>query len=228
MSASPASLLNVNTPGAPSFFPLCDPPPGTALSAADWPQNETLPLLFTPITIGGMEFKNRLFTGPMCQYSAETVDGERGHLSKWHEIHLGGIAARGTGLLMIEATAVMENGGITPECPGLWSDKQAKRLAEVVKITKALGSKTGVQLAHAGRKGSTVAPWIGGSTVKAGLRSQIAPPEANGWEVGPLACLRLCAHALEILIAYIMLLFIRTSGHPQPSLLPRVTQCPSQ
>lgn len=197
MSASPASLVNVNTPGAPSFFPLCEPSPGTALPAADWPQNEKLPLLFTPITIGGMVFKNRLWAGPMCQYSAETVEGERGHLSKWHEIHLGGIAARGTGLLMIEATAVMENGGITPECPGLWSDKQAKRLAEVVQVTKALGSRTGIQLAHAGRKASTVAPWIGGSTVKAGLRSQIAPPEANGWEVRVL--FHMYAHNMTLL-----------------------------
>lgn len=188
--SSLVSLVNVNTPGAPSFFPVCDPAPGTALPASDWPQNEKLPLLFTPITIGGMEFKNRLWTGPMCQYSAETIDGERGHLSKWHEIHLGGIAARGTGLVMIEATAVMENGGITPQCPGLWSDKQAKRLAEVVPVLKALGAKTGIQLAHAGRKGSTVAPWIGGSTIKPGLRSQVAPPgKPGGWEVSRMSLL---------------------------------------
>lgn len=184
MLLSSDSLVNANTPGAPSFFPITNPTAGTALPGSEWPQNEKLPLLFTPITIGGMEFKNRLWTGPMCQYSAETVDGERGHLSKWHEIHLGGIAARGTGLVVIEATAVMENGGITPQCPGLWSDQQGKRLGEVIGVMKALGAKVGIQLAHAGRKGSTVAPWIGTSTIKPGMRSQIAPPgEAQGWEV---------------------------------------------
>ena len=175
--------VNYNAPGAHgSFIPLCEPAPGTALPKEDFPQNETLPKLFEPYKLRDVEFKNRIQVAPMCQYSAATVDGVKGVLSKWHDIHLGAIAARGPGLVIIEATAVLPNGGITPQCPGLWSEVQAKKLKEVVATLHALGAKAGIQLAHAGRKASTVAPWLGGSTLKAPLKNQVAAPgEEGGW-----------------------------------------------
>lgn len=174
-------MINYFTPGD-VHIPVCQPAPGTVLPAADFPQNAKLPLLFQPTRINGVDFKNRIQIAPMCQYSAETVDGVKGVLSQWHTVHLGALAARGAGLVIIEATAVLPNGGITPQCPGLWDDVQAKRLKEVVSLIHALGAKAGIQLAHAGRKASTVAPWLGGSTIKAPLKNQVAPVgEAGGW-----------------------------------------------
>jgi 2,4-dienoyl-CoA reductase-like NADH-dependent reductase (Old Yellow Enzyme family) len=114
---------------------------------------------------------------PMCQYSAED-----GHMTMWHYAHLGGIIQRGVGLVITEATAVTpegqqtlgENktapkskltefyllGRITPEDCGLWKDSQGEALARIVEFAHSQGVKIGVQLAHAGRKGSTVSPWV--------------------------------------------------------------------
>ena len=79
--------------------------------------------------------------------------------------HLGGIISRGPGISFIEATSVTANGRITPEDSGIWLDSQADELAKVVEFAHSQGQKIGIQLAHAGRKASTVAPWIsGGST----------------------------------------------------------------
>jgi 2,4-dienoyl-CoA reductase-like NADH-dependent reductase (Old Yellow Enzyme family) len=78
----------------------------------------------------------------------------------WHHTHLGGILQRGPGLTMVEATAVVPEGRITPECLGLWKDSQIEPLKKIVEFAHSQNVKIGVQLAHAGRKASTVAPWV--------------------------------------------------------------------
>lgn len=95
----------------------------------------------------------------MCQYSAED-----GHLTAWHIAHYGGIAQRGPGMIIIEATGVVPEGRITPGCSGLWKDSQIAPLKQVVEFAHSQGQKIGIQLAHAGRKASTVPPWLGGVT----------------------------------------------------------------
>lgn len=116
-----------------------------------------IPLLFTPLKIKNIEFKNRIWVSPMCQYSS--VDG---FPNDWHFVHLGSRAVGGAGLVMVEATAVNPEGRITPDDSGIWNDEHIshfKRLADFLKIN---GSIAAVQLAHAGRKASTAAPWYGG------------------------------------------------------------------
>lgn len=93
----------------------------------------------------------------MCQYSAED-----GHMTAWHMAHYGAIAQRGPGNMIIEATGVVPEGRITPGCVGLWKDSQIAPLKQVVEFAHSQGQKIGIQLAHAGRKASTVAPWLGG------------------------------------------------------------------
>lgn len=95
----------------------------------------------------------------MCQYSADD-----GHLTAWHMAHYGGIAQRGPGMIIIEATGVVPEGRITPGCVGLWKDSQIEPLKQVVEFAHSQGQKIGIQLAHAGRKASTVPPWLGGVT----------------------------------------------------------------
>jgi 2,4-dienoyl-CoA reductase-like NADH-dependent reductase (Old Yellow Enzyme family) len=86
--------------------------------------------------------------------------------------HLGGIISRGPGLSFVEATAVLPEGRITPEDMGLWSDEHMAALAKIVEFAHSQNQKIGIQLAHAGRKASTVAPWLGGSC---------ASEAAGGW-----------------------------------------------
>ena len=119
--------------------------------------------LFTPIQLGGMTLPNRIAVSPMCQYSADD-----GSFNDWHLIHLGSLAMSGAGLLMIEATHVSREGRITHGCSGLYSDNNEAAMKRVVdacrRITK---SPIGVQLAHAGRKGSAQVPWLGARSLSA-------------------------------------------------------------
>ncbi|KAJ7070307.1 FMN-linked oxidoreductase [Mycena belliarum] len=114
-----------------------------------------IPTLFKPLRIRGVEFQNRIFLSPLCQYSAED-----GVLTQWHFAHLGGIICRGPGLTMVEATAVSPQGRITPQDVGLWSDGHIEGLAAIVNFAHTQGQKIGIQLSHAGRKGSTTPPWV--------------------------------------------------------------------
>lgn len=118
--------------------------------------------LFSPIKIGGVEIKNRAWVSPMCQYSA--VEGV---IQDWHAVHYGSFITGGAGLVMVEATAVSPEGRITPRCPGIWSDQQAQVWGEIPRFAQRFGVKTGIQLAHAGRKGSSMLPWEGTGSVAA-------------------------------------------------------------
>jgi len=111
--------------------------------------------LFTETSLRGMHVPNRIVVSPMCQYSA--IDGSA---TDWHLVHLGQMAMSGAGLLIIEATHVEAPGRITPKCLGLYSDENETALARVIAFCREHGSaKLGIQLSHAGRKGSARLPW---------------------------------------------------------------------
>lgn len=114
-----------------------------------------MPKLFTPLKLRGITLQNRITLSPLCQYSADD-----GHYTMWHWTHLGGIIQRGPGLVCVEATAVLPEGRITPEDCGLWKDSQIEPLRKIVEFAHSQGQKIMIQLAHAGRKASTVAPWL--------------------------------------------------------------------
>ncbi|KAL4886792.1 NADH-dependent flavin oxidoreductase [Aspergillus karnatakaensis] len=136
-------IPNKPAPGISFFTPAQHPPAGAARNPQS--SGKPIPKLFQPLTIRGLTFQNRLGLAPMCQYSADD-----GHMTPWHTSHYGGIAQRRPGLMIIEATAVVPEGRITPGC----------------------GQKIGIQLAHAGRKASTLPPWLGGG---------VATDAVGGW-----------------------------------------------
>ncbi len=128
--------------------------------------------LFSPLRLRDVTFKNRIGVSPMCQYSSQD-----GLANDWHLVHLGARAVGGAALVIVEATAVEPRGRISPGDMGLWSDAHAEPLARIAKFIRAQGSVPGIQLAHAGRKGSTAVPWEGGKEV---------PKDQGGWPiVGP-------------------------------------------
>jgi 2,4-dienoyl-CoA reductase-like NADH-dependent reductase (Old Yellow Enzyme family) len=130
--------------------------------------------LFTPLTLRDVTFRNRAWVSPMCQYSSV-----EGHPNDWHLVHLGGLARGGAGLVFTEATAVQPEGRISPEDAGIWTDAQASDYARIAAFVKGQGAVPGIQLAHAGRKASTFAPWRGRGSVPVG---------DGGWPtVGPSA-----------------------------------------
>ncbi|MDR7275280.1 oxidoreductase [Catenuloplanes atrovinosus] len=113
--------------------------------------------LFEPITLptadgAGLRVRNRAFVAPMCQYA---IDAEDGVPTDWHLVHLGAFASGGFGLVVTEATAVEARGRISPRDAGLWNDAQRDAHARIVRFAHARGAAAGVQLAHAGGKGST-------------------------------------------------------------------------
>ena len=121
--------------------------------------------LFEPLSLRGTTFRNRVWVSPMCQYSS--TDGRP---SDWHLVHLGSFARGGAGLVMSEATAVVPEGRISPQDAGIWSDEQAADYRRITDFIHGQQAVAGIQLAHAGRKASTRAPWLGRGYV----------PEAEG------------------------------------------------
>lgn len=125
-------------------------------------------LLFSPLTLRDVTFRNRLWVAPMCQYSA--LDGVP---NDWHHVHLAQFASGGAGLVVAEATAVVPEGRISPQDVGLWNETQRDAWARIVAAVHARGARAGVQLAHAGRKASTWSPFSG--------EHGSVPAEAGGW-----------------------------------------------
>jgi 2,4-dienoyl-CoA reductase-like NADH-dependent reductase (Old Yellow Enzyme family) len=125
--------------------------------------------LFDPFTLRNVTLRNRIGVSPMCQYSAED-----GLANDWHLVHLGSRAVGGAGLVIAEATAVEPRGRISPQDLGLWSDAHIAPLARVAHFVAQQGAVAGIQLAHAGRKASTVRPWSG---------SGMVAPAQGGWPV---------------------------------------------
>ncbi len=119
-----------------------------------------MPALFDSFTIKSVTLRNRIGVSPMCQYSYTD-----GFSNDWQLVHLGARAAGGAGLVIAEATAVEARGRITPFDVGIWSDAHVAPLARVVGFIKQQGAVPGIQIAHAGRKACTDAPWRGGKPV---------------------------------------------------------------
>ena len=129
--------------------------------------------LFDPLAIREVNFANRVFVSPMCEYSSND-----GHANDWHFVHLGSRAVGGAGLVMTEATAVLPEGRISPQDLGIWSDDHIKTLGRIVSFIHEQGGIAGMQLAHAGRKASTYRPWESEGTVpesEGGWKNVVAP-----------------------------------------------------
>ncbi|ONI61657.1 oxidoreductase [Leifsonia sp. ALI-44-B] len=135
--------------------------------------------LFSPLTVRTLTLRNRLWVAPMCQYSVMERDGIP---VDWHLVHLGQYASGGAGLVVTEATAVSPEGRISPEDTGIWNDEQKDAWVRIVDFLHSQGAAAGIQLAHAGRKASTFAPW-GPHTGHGSV-----PLSDGGWQtVGPSA-----------------------------------------
>lgn len=133
--------------------------------------------LFDSLTLRGVTFPNRVWLAPMCQYSCTARDGVP---DDWHLVHLGARASGGFGLVLSEAAAVSPEGRISPEDAGIWDDEQADAWARVTAFISGQGAVPGIQLAHAGRKGSTYSFWNG--------EEGSVPLDEGGWAtVGPSA-----------------------------------------
>ncbi|WP_031077792.1 NADH:flavin oxidoreductase/NADH oxidase [Streptomyces sp. NRRL WC-3742] len=134
--------------------------------------------LFTPYTLRGVTAPNRVWMPPMCQYSA-APDGEAaGAPTDWHFTHHAARAVGGTGLIIVEATAVTPEGRISPYDLGLWNDTQTEAFKRITAFLREQGTVPAVQLAHAGRKASTERTWVDRGR-------PLAPEEPHGWR--PLA-----------------------------------------
>lgn len=125
--------------------------------------------LFSSLSLGQLQLKNRIAIAPMCQYSSSD-----GLASDWHVLHFGSMVLSGAGLFCIEATAVEPVGRITAGDLGLWSDETEAALVKVLMaVRKYSDMPIAIQLAHAGRKASCQIPWEGGQ--------QVAPKD-GGWQ----------------------------------------------
>jgi 2,4-dienoyl-CoA reductase-like NADH-dependent reductase (Old Yellow Enzyme family) len=124
--------------------------------------------LFTSLTIRETVFQNRVWVSPMCQYQATD-----GHIGQWHRAHLGAFATGAPGLIMVEATGVVPEGRISIGCPSIEDDAHANSFKEVIDFAHSQNVKIGIQLAHAGRKASTMRPWDD---------HRMATPEEGGWQ----------------------------------------------
>ncbi|MET9123699.1 NADH:flavin oxidoreductase/NADH oxidase [Streptomyces sp. NPDC004528] len=132
--------------------------------------------LFESVTLRDLTIPNRVWMPPMCQYSAAPEGPATGAPNDWHFAHYGARATGGTGLIVVEATAVSPEGRITPYDLGIWNDTQVEAFRRITDFLRGQGTVPGIQLAHAGRKASTDRPWTGGAPVGA---------DAYGWQ--PLA-----------------------------------------
>jgi 2,4-dienoyl-CoA reductase-like NADH-dependent reductase (Old Yellow Enzyme family) len=127
--------------------------------------------LFSPIRLRSLELPNRIVVSPMCQYSA--LDGRA---QTWHTIHYGQLAISGAGMLLVEATAVEPAGRITHGCLGIYDDDCEEAMGWLLSAVREVSPiRIGIQIGHAGRKGSSGRPWEGG---------QLIAPDAGGWHTG--------------------------------------------
>lgn len=137
--------------------------------------------LFTPLTLRGVTFRNRILVSPMCQYSCTD-----GFANDWHMVHLGSRAVGGAAAVVTEATAITPDGRISPDDLGIWKDEHVEMLARIFTFIHSQGAVAGMQLAHAGRKASTPTPWKGSGPVEvaSGGWSPIVAPSAIAFAEG--------------------------------------------
>jgi 2,4-dienoyl-CoA reductase-like NADH-dependent reductase (Old Yellow Enzyme family) len=124
--------------------------------------------LFSPFQLRSVTFANRIGVSPMCQYSSRD-----GFASEWHFVHLGARAQGGAGLVTLEASAVLPEGRISPGDLGIWKDAHIPELQRIARFIHSQGVRAGIQLAHAGRKGSMTPPFGG---------ERLLPAEEGGWQ----------------------------------------------
>lgn len=124
--------------------------------------------LFDPMTLRGVTFRNRVWVSPMCQYSAAD-----GFIAPWHQVHFGSFATGGVGLIMVEATGVVPEGRISIGCLSIEDEKHAQAFKPIIEFAHTQGTKIGIQLAHAGRKASTMQP---------GSDHLVASASEGGWQ----------------------------------------------
>jgi len=129
--------------------------------------------LFEPCTLRGVTVPNRVWMPPMCQYSAAPEGPATGAPGDWHFAHYAARAAGGTGLIVVEATAVSPEGRISPYDLGIWNDTQVEAFRRITRFLTSQGTVPAIQLAHAGRKASTDRTWKGGAPVG---------PDGHGWQ----------------------------------------------
>lgn len=147
------------------------------LPAAAKTETGDSPLLFTPLRLRDLTLHNRVVVSPMCMYSSQN-----GFANDFHLAHLGSFALGGAGLIITEAAAVSPEGRITPDDLGLWSDDHIPALGHITDFVHGQNSLIGVQLAHAGRKASTWAPWRGHGAVPDREGAwQVVGPDANAY-----------------------------------------------
>lgn len=131
-------------------------------------------MLFDELRIRELTLRNRIVVSPMCQYSSED-----GFATDWHLVHLGSRAVGGASLVFTEATAVSAEGRISPQDLGIYKDDHIEQLSRITRFLREQGSIPGIQLAHAGRKGSTLRPSEGNGAI---------PESKGGWKpVAPSA-----------------------------------------
>ena len=133
--------------------------------------------LFSPLTLRMITLRNRIGVSPMCQYYSKD-----GFADDWHLVHLGSRAVGGAGLVMVEASAVEARGRITPDDLGIYMDEHIPKLKQITDFISKFGAIPAIQIAHAGRKGSTKNPWKGGNR----HNKQALSNEEGGYDVvGP-------------------------------------------
>ncbi|KAJ2004090.1 hypothetical protein GGI04_002282, partial [Coemansia thaxteri] len=152
---SPATINNLSTVQEKK-----NPSPGAAIEPsssaisegyASGPNPNPLPKVFQPLVLRNYTAKNRIWVSPMCMYSSED-----GFVNDFHLSHYTQFAIRGAGLIMVEASGVLPEGRITPNCLGIWKDEHVDGLSRIVDNLHSYGAIAGIQLAHSGRKGSTI------------------------------------------------------------------------
>jgi 2,4-dienoyl-CoA reductase-like NADH-dependent reductase (Old Yellow Enzyme family) len=126
-----------------------------------------MPHLFSKLRMRDVDFANRIGVSPMCQYSS--VDG---YANDWHFAHLAARAIGGAALVFTEAAAVTPEGRISPQDLGVWTERHFEPLERIARFVASQGARAGIQLAHAGRKGSTYRPGAGQGAI---------PETADGW-----------------------------------------------
>jgi len=130
--------------------------------------------LFSPFQLRSISFPNRIGVSPMCEYSSHD-----GFAADWHLVHLGARAQGGAGLVILEASAVTPEGRISSADLGIWKDEHIPNLQRIAAFIHSQGARAGIQLAHAGRKGSMSAPFTG---------ERLLQPSEGGWQpVAPSA-----------------------------------------
>jgi 2,4-dienoyl-CoA reductase-like NADH-dependent reductase (Old Yellow Enzyme family) len=153
-------------------------------------QDIAMSALFSPIQLRGLALPNRIMVAPMCQYSAEN-----GEANDWHFTHINSLALSGAAMFCIEATHVEAIGRITPGCLGLWNDATEAALKPILaSVRKHSKAAVAMQLAHAGRKGSSHKPWDGGQQI---------PLAEGGWQTEAPSAVphkegELAPHALDV------------------------------